>query len=231
MSKFMQITGIVFAAIGLALGFLVFFSPGQMQVVAVTPDVAALLLVGGALCIGLGAVISHLEAAADGVSVTREPAAAAAPATAGETVIPEFSRRLSKFMPPPRPEEDLSPSVRETITALESAKLDIDRALSDEPRDTVATVETVTVAEVETVVEAEIEPAVAEDLPEEEPGERQPEDGDQLYVVEEKLIRGRPARVLSDGTVEAETDEGWMRFENLEHLDEYLEVMSPAAKG
>ena len=34
-----------------------------------------------------------------------------------------------------------------------------------------------------------------------------------------------------DGTVEAETDEGWMRFENLEHLDEYLEVMAPAAKA
>jgi hypothetical protein len=37
----------------------------------------------------------------------------------------------------------------------------------------------------------------------------------------------RPARILSDGTVEAETDEGWMRFENLEHLDEYLDAMAP----
>ena len=53
----------------------------------------------------------------------------------------------------------------------------------------------------------------------------------ELYVVEEKVIRGRPARVLSDGTVEAETDEGWMRFENLEHLDEYLEAMVPAVEG
>ena len=53
---------------------------------------------------------------------------------------------------------------------------------------------------------------------------------DQLYVVEERLIRARPARLLSDGTVEAETDEGWMRFENLEHLDEYLDAMAPAAK-
>jgi hypothetical protein len=31
---------------------------------------------------------------------------------------------------------------------------------------------------------------------------------------------GRVARVLSDGTVEAETAEGWMRFENVEHLEE-----------
>ena len=57
------------------------------------------------------------------------------------------------------------------------------------------------------------------------PGEGEEE---QLYVIEEKLIRGRPARVLSDSTVEAETDEGWMRFENLEHLEEYLDAMSPA---
>ncbi len=49
-----------------------------------------------------------------------------------------------------------------------------------------------------------------------------------LYVVEERVIRGRPARMLSDGTVEAETDEGWMRFENLEHLEEYMEAMSHA---
>jgi hypothetical protein len=45
----------------------------------------------------------------------------------------------------------------------------------------------------------------------------------ELYVVEEKIIRGRPSRILSDDTVEAETDEGWMRFENLEHLNEYLD--------
>ena len=51
----------------------------------------------------------------------------------------------------------------------------------------------------------------------------------QLYVVEERLIRARPARILSDGTVEAETEEGWMRFENLEHLDEYLDAMAPTA--
>ena len=49
----------------------------------------------------------------------------------------------------------------------------------------------------------------------------------ELYVVEDKVIRGRPARILSDGTVEAETEEGWMRFENLEHLNEYLDSTQP----
>lgn len=47
----------------------------------------------------------------------------------------------------------------------------------------------------------------------------------QLYVVEELVVRNRSARTLSDGTVEAETAEGWMRFENLEHLEEYLDAM------
>jgi hypothetical protein len=68
----------------------------------------------------------------------------------------------------------------------------------------------------EPAVEATEDVEVADDM-----------DDSQLFVVEERLIRGRPARVLSDGTVEAETDDGWMRFENLEHLEEYLDAMSP----
>jgi hypothetical protein len=50
----------------------------------------------------------------------------------------------------------------------------------------------------------------------------EPPEGE-LYVIEEKIIRGRPARILSDNTVEAETDDGWMRFENIDHLNEYLD--------
>jgi hypothetical protein len=48
----------------------------------------------------------------------------------------------------------------------------------------------------------------------------------ELYVVEERLFRGKQARVLSDGTIEAETAEGWMRFEDFDHLEEYLEAMA-----
>ena len=55
--------------------------------------------------------------------------------------------------------------------------------------------------------------------------EGSPATEDQLFVVEERLVRGKVARVLSDGTVEAETAEGWMRFENVEHLEEYLQAM------
>jgi hypothetical protein len=56
--------------------------------------------------------------------------------------------------------------------------------------------------------------------------EEVPEEHASLYVVEERLFRGKPARVLSDGTIEAETAEGWMRFEDFDHLEEYLEAMS-----
>ena len=74
------------------------------------------------------------------------------------------------------------------------------------------------------VAAAEVEDeTITEDMSEEEVI-----DDGQLYVVEERVIRRHPARILSDGTVEAETAEGWMRFENLEHLDEYLDAMEPA---
>ena len=38
-------------------------------------------------------------------------------------------------------------------------------------------------------------------------------------------MRGRPARILSDGTIEAELDEGWLRFESEQHLNEYLDAL------
>ena len=113
-------------------------------------------------------------------------------------------------------------TTRETIIAIEKAKTDLETALgspaSSPPPET--PIEAETAPPKETVLVAEVETefdVVAADGDEE-----------QLYVMEEKLIRGRPARVLSDGTVEAETDDGWMRFENLEHLEEYLDAMSPA---
>lgn len=118
-------------------------------------------------------------------------------------------------------EEALSP---EEITIPPGARITPEVALTEdipdrqpEYRPRVAPVEEVEVEE-EPVAEPEPPPPEAEEEPVD----------DQLYVVEERMIRGRPARVLSDSTVEAETDEGWMRFENLEHLEEYLEAMSPS---
>lgn len=107
-------------------------------------------------------------------------------------------------------------SVADTIAALEKAKSDINAALG-EGGDTLDH------------HAADEEPEAA--APEEAPAEEAGADDGELYVVEEKIIRGRPARVLSDGTVEAETDEGWMRFENFDHLDEYLDATGPELRS
>lgn len=201
MSKFMLIVGVLLAAVGVALGLMVYFSPGQMQVLALTPEVSAILLVGGVLAMGLGGVIGAFEGGA-----AAPPQAAAAPAEVPAAIvpIPEFSKRFKaeEYTPKTFATEsatEISPEVSQTIAALEKAKSDINAALGgSEPNAT---------AKDEVKVE---------------------EQGEQLFVVEERVIRGRPARILSDGTVEAETDEGWMRFENLEHLDEYLDAMAPS---
>jgi hypothetical protein len=214
MSKLMFIFGILFLAAGVALGLLIHFSPGEMQVRGLTADVAAILAVGGALCLGLGSTIGALrdrtpapvvaEPAPEQVEEKpatpkftgfgKKAAVAAVAAEAGAAVAETAAASKT--------------SVADTVAALEQAKTDIAVALGVEPQKAPA---------------AELVAAKAE--PEAKP---EPE-AEELYVVEEKVIRGRPARVLSDGTVEAETDDGWMRFENLEHLDEYLEAMVPEA--
>ena len=51
-----------------------------------------------------------------------------------------------------------------------------------------------------------------------------------LYIVREETVRGRRARVLSDGTIEAELDDGWLRFENMDHLNEYLDALEELRK-
>lgn len=275
MSKLMIVLGILAVAIGVAVGVIGYVAPGQMQVVGLTAEVAALFLMGGILAVGLGGVIDALH---DQRKTFRDLA---------ETMVARTDRSTERFgranTPPPMPEPPAPPkqvppakpevlvapepepviaaqpeptpdekpliftgtvrsldqareraglkpvdqpaaetriTTRETIVAIEKAKSELETAFGSPPPppDTPAppeppvAKETVLVAEVETEFDA---------VPPE--GEEE-----QLYVMEEKLIRGRPARVLSDGTVEAETDEGWMRFENLEHLEEYLDAMSPA---
>ena len=218
MSKLMFILGILFLAAGVALGFLIHFSPGEMQVRGLTADVAAILVVGGALCLGLGSTIGALRdrtvtpVVAEVVAETLE-AAVEKPATpkfagfgkktAATVVVAETAAAAVDSAAASKT------SVADTVAALEQAKTDIAVALGVEPQKA-----------------APEEPVAAKAEPEEK---TEAADSEELYVVEEKVIRGRPARVLSDGTVEAETDDGWMRFENLEHLDEYLEAMVPEA--
>jgi hypothetical protein len=129
-------------------------------------------------------------------------------------------------------------TVSETIEALEQAKSDIKAALGGSESfeshveknavpaapnppaitpvpDPVPKEIPIPAAATEEIASVEVDEGVEE--PESEPG---------LFVVEEQTVRGKPARLLSDGTVEAETDEGWMRFENLEHLNEYLDMVA-----
>ena len=257
MSKLMWIAGILLIAFGIALGLMVFVSPASVVGWGLTPEVAAILLVGGFLSLGLGGVINAIE---------QRPEPASEPAYARRietpvTTIPEFGRRMSEQAAPAAAASVAAPAsaasaaassdlpevsepVRETIQALEQARQKIEQAFDPKPSETLATeIRAVVASEPEPVLEAlaqeeqAAEPARAVDAeePEAEPEleaeevEEGPivEEG-QLYVIEERLIRARPARILSDGTVEAETDEGWMRFENLEHLDEYLDAIAPA---
>ena len=248
MSKLMWIAGILLAAAGAALSIMVLVSPASVAAVGVTLDAAVTLLVGGILSLGLGSVISLLDAQRHGLGEGVGHVTAAAP----PAPIPEFGRKASEAAPAAAAaavaavavakarEEEVSEPTRDTIEALEEARQKIEQAFEPKPAEP-ETAETAPASEPEAGPEAEPEPEPAPEVEaeavivteevaaaEEEP---LPEDDladGQLYVVEERYIRMRPARILSDGTVEAETAEGWMRFENLEHLDEYLDAMEPA---
>lgn len=232
MSKLMWIAGLLLVTAGVVLGFMIIAAPAEVVGWGITLEMAAVLLVGGVLATGLGGVVNTLQSlAARPVETTAVVVAAEAPAAA----IPEFGRRAAETAAVAVPAasavaaeavEEVSEPVRETIAALEQARQKIEQAF--EPKAEHAEAAAEAVPAVEEVV-AEVEQAVAETAEEvvEAPADEAAEEG-QLYVIEERFIRQRPARILSDGTVEAETDEGWMRFENLEHLDEYLDAMAPA---
>ncbi len=215
MSKLMSVLGIILLAVGLAVGLLEIANPGHLQGMGVNLDTSVSLIVGGVVAIGLGGVIAALERGMLTVpgyeETTTELEVAATEeveTSTGEVEerpsrkirFPSFGRKAAATAAVEASAEDGPPSVQETIDALEQAKKDIKGALGG----------------METI------------LPETETSESksasdEPAEGE-LYVIEEKTIRGRPARILSDNTVEAETDEGWMRFENIDHLNEYLDT-------
>ncbi len=217
MSKLMWIAGIVFAVAGVVLGVLPFVAAAPPA--GVSLDTAVILLVGGILCLGLGSVLNLLEAQRRLLGDRPPLTAGAGPAAP----IPEFGRKQSEPAAAPaaaaaasQDEEEVSAPTRDTLKALEQARQKIEQAFDAKSAPASESA-------------AAAKPGVEEtsSAPAEEAEEPELVEG-QLYVVEERVIRMRPARILSDGTVEAETDEGWMRFENLEHLDEYLDAMEPA---
>ena len=248
MSKLMSVLGIVLLAIGVALALVGFVNPAQMQVYGLTMDTAAILLTGGILSIGLGGVIGALlgnapaasktveiappevEPASEAVTIKTDTPAVETPAPLDQTParirFNGFGRKAAVVTGAAATaavatevvsEATATPvtagksAVDETIAALEQAKADIANAIGG----------------VTTMAEAKVE-EVAEESDDDVEAEEDGADGE-LYVLEEREIRGRPARILSDNTVEAETDEGWMRFENLEHLNEYLDAAGEPA--
>ncbi len=243
MSKLMSVLGIVLLAIGVALALVGFVNPAQMQVYGLTMDTAAILLAGGIISIGLGGVIAALAGNGTALASVEQPVMTEEVVEAPKTVdftpaaleVKEETPSRIRFQGFGRKAAVVASgaaatavaasdstaeaasatistgkaAVDDTIAALEQAKADIANAIGG--------VTTMTEAKVEDVVQ-EVEEAAEEEAAE-----------DELYVIEEREIRGRPARILSDDTVEAETDEGWMRFENLEHLNEYLDAAGEPA--
>jgi hypothetical protein len=245
MSKLMSVLGIVLLAVGAALALVGLVNPAQMQVYGLTMDTGAILLVGGILAIGLGGVIAALQgyvpaAIAEAVpesltpAIIDEPVFQPAPAVAEVAVEEpkvEVEQARVRFNPFGRKtaavaagaaataavatEAIATPArsaVDDTIAALDQAKADIANAIGG----------------VTSLTANKVEEAAEDVVEDEADADDEPADGE-LYVLEERDIRGRPARILSDNTVEAETDEGWMRFENLEHLNEYLDAMGEPA--
>lgn len=254
MSKLMIILGIIIAAAGAVTGALaIHVSPGQMQVLGLTPEVSAVLLIGGLGLIGIGGVIGAVDRSAAATRSLRDWLSGQDNAPAGPgsapAVVSEFS--TTTIAPPPfpvpTPPSDLPPpsptskldalikesrvetgravaEIKETGVAIDKAKTSLEKVLSGSPPTELPPLP----PEPEPAAPEPVVETAAAETPEAEAAEAVDESEDtQLFVVEERLIRGRPARVLSDGTVEAETDDGWMRFENLEHLEEYLDAMSP----
>jgi len=71
MSKLMLILGIVVTAAAIALGLLVFFSPGEMQIRGLTHEVVAILLVGGIVFIGMGGIIGAVQRSVEATAELR----------------------------------------------------------------------------------------------------------------------------------------------------------------
>jgi hypothetical protein len=212
MNMGVRIAGFVLIALGLVAIVMTLFS-SEPLLDGLTLDTGVMLLVGGVVTLGLSGVMSAIEtlrtfiAGEDQAFVASldepknpNPARAAGagylPGGKRPPVKPQDSTRRGESPFPPR-SGDVSKFTKEQKPPVDKARPTIDKPVED-------------IGEL-----APAESTAAPEIVSEE----------ELYVVEERTIAGKPARVLSDGTVEAETDDGWMRFENVEHLEEYMEAL------
>ncbi len=238
MSGLMRLCGVVLALAGIGLAALTFVMPGRMDVYGIKLDTAAILFIGGILALGVSGVIDALRQAVprrviETVGEAQRTTAAAAELQA-EKVMPDYIVRkgtetvtvaaaaLAGEAKPEPVVPDKPDPVAETIDALEKAKADVIKSIGG--------VDEIAAPESLGTMDKGGDAGRAEQSADEEEVATG-EDGEGLYVVEERVIRGRPARALSDDTIEAETDEGWMRFENLDHLNEYLDSIEEQQSG
>ena len=219
MANLMRFFGVLLLAAAVAIIVLLKLMSAQMQVLGIAPETAAILLVGGVLSLGLGGVISALanRGSVASSAIKQVPVTVATVEEEPSSALPKMDFGKKPSAPAQQPQAAAAKpvaanSVADTIAALEQAKSDIKTALGGVERMT---------APDEPPIPAYVSPPPP---PPPQSEAEQLADGE-LFVVEEKIIRGRPSRILSDDTVEAETDEGWMRFENLEHLNEYLDSL------
>jgi hypothetical protein len=249
MSKLMSVLGIMLLAVGAALALVGFVDPAQMDIYGIKMDTAAILLTGGILSIGLGGVIDALQGTTLTATVAKDVVIAdvsMALPKVSEVKVPEVETKpVDKAVEEPVSRVRFNPFARKTETvaagaATAAAAVVVAEAVQNKATtavavgkssvdDTIAALEQAkadianAIGGVSTIGDEKVDT----DAPDEDASDE--DDGDaadgELYVIEEREIRGRPARILSDNTVEAETDEGWMRFENIEHLNEYLDSM------
>lgn len=205
-----RIAGVLLVATGLLAILMALFSSDNS--LGVTLETGAVLLVGGVAAFGLSGVIIALENlrnffAGEEQSITgldEDNRIAAKPPIGG---IGHPANSPKPAVPAQEQGQRYEPSISGNVVEIQK-----------DPDDLIGAKENSKSA-VDRVVE-EVREFSAVSL-----GEQGLVSEEELYVVEERTIAGKPARILSDGTVEAETDDGWMRFENAEHLEEYMDAM------
>ncbi|MBG1232285.1 hypothetical protein F8B91_08045 [Aestuariivirga litoralis] len=235
----MKLLGTVLALLGLVLGALSFVQPGRMAVYGIQLDTAVFLLVGGILAVGLGGVIDAFRVnaprkQAETVGAPPPPSRVAVPAPVSS---PQDNAKAGAFFNKKTPEAEALSAAEAAVASVAGISRDeADAALKGagvQVTDTINALEQAKKDIIKSIGGMDAADAAEDDDrpgPEDHAEAAQSASGAEgLFVVEEKVIRGRAARVLSDDTIEAETDEGWMRFEDFDHLNEYLDSMEEQA--
>jgi hypothetical protein len=213
MNLVVRIGGIVLLVFGALAMVLSLLSPGAVFE-DLGLDTAALLLAGGLVTLGLSSLTEAVETLRSLMTGEDHPVAGCEEAGGFASPSAEPLRTAAgNGAGPPRakPSEEAvrhEPEIAPPVAENENQAEDRISIMKEKSRPTIEAV-----AEEVTDFSAD---RIVEEIPVSE---------EELYVVEERTIAGKPARILSDGTVEAETDDGWMRFENVEHLEEYMEAV------